>query len=247
MKKVAIFTEGQGELIFMRRLLPDILGYENVSFECLELYTNRLQDVPYKHTPPNPKIHLQIINAGNDERVLAIILERKDGLVAKGFEIIGLRDMYSSAYRRRAHQIDPQVTQTVLSFTQKTISENSNLGEISFFYAIMELEAWLLRLDNLFQKFDPHLTADLIKEKLGYDLTTIDPETTFFHPAANLNEILALVGKRYTKSKDQMEGLLALVEPEDFINLAESGKCNSFKMLFDKVSQFDEFVKSNLK
>jgi hypothetical protein len=184
-----------------------------------------------------------MINVGNDERVLDIILERKNGLVAKGFEIIGLRDMYSSAYKRRTHQIDPQVTQTVLSFTQKNISENSNPGEISFFYAIMELEAWLLGLDNLFQKLDPHLTAGLIKDKLGYDLTTIDPEATFFHPAANLDEILALVGKRYTKSKDQMEGLLALVEPEDFLQLAESGKCNSFKTLFDKVSRLDEFVK----
>ena len=244
MKKVAIFTEGQGELIFMRRLLPDIWGYENVSFECLELYSDRLQDVPYQYTPPNPKIHLQMINVGNDERVLDIILERKNGLAAKGFEIIGLRDMYSSAYKRRAHQINPQVTKTFLDFTQKTISENSNPGEVSFFYAIMELEAWILGLRSLFHKLDPRLTFDFINEQLGYDLATIDPETEFFHPAANLDEILALVGKRYTKSKDQMEGLLKLVEPEDFLQLAESGKCNSFKVLFEKMGRLEKFLLS---
>ncbi len=54
MKKIAIFTEGQGELIFMRWLLPGVLGYENVSFECMELYSDQIQTVPYKYSPTNP-------------------------------------------------------------------------------------------------------------------------------------------------------------------------------------------------
>jgi hypothetical protein len=185
----------------------------------------------------NPRIHLQIINVGNDERVLAIILERKNGLIAKGFEIIGLRDMYSSAYKRRTHQIDPHVTQEFLDTTQKIISKYSNPDEISFFYAVMELEAWLLGLDNLRLKLDSLLTVEFIQERLGYDLAILDPETAFFHPAAILDEILTLVGQRYSKSKDQMERILELVEAEDFLQLAESGKCASFKVLFEKISQ----------
>lgn len=95
MKKFAVFTEGQGELIFVRHLLFQIIGYEHLSVECFALRSGRLLDVPYKYETVSAKVHVMVVNVGNDEKVLSAIAGREERLVGQGYEIIGLRDMYS--------------------------------------------------------------------------------------------------------------------------------------------------------
>lgn len=100
MKKIVVFTEGQGELIFVRHILIQLIGYEQLSFECFDLRSDLLLTVPYKHNPPNAQIHYLIVNVGTDERVLSAIIDRYEKFVNQGFEIVGLRDMYSAEYRK---------------------------------------------------------------------------------------------------------------------------------------------------
>ncbi len=123
MRKVAIFTEGQGELIFIRYLLFKIIGYEHLSFECLELRSDKLFNVPHKFgSPNNAKVHFMIVNVGNDEKVLSAIAERETRLVKQGYdEIIGIRDMYSREYRKRANTVDQQVVESFIQAHDATI------------------------------------------------------------------------------------------------------------------------------
>lgn len=109
MKKVVVFTEGQGELIFVRHVLIQLVGYEQLSFECFDLKSDRLLNVPYKRNPPNARIHYQIINVGTDERVLSAIVERYEKFVNMGFEVVGLRDMYSAEYKKKTTQINQNI------------------------------------------------------------------------------------------------------------------------------------------
>ena len=238
MKKVAIFTEGQGELIFVRHLLIQVIGYERLSFECLELRADRLSKVPFDYRPPKATMHFLIVNVGNDEKVVGAIKERQARLIKQGFdEIIGLRDMYSRAYRKRAQCVDSSIIQAFIQAQQAVIQDMSHSEKIQVFFAIMELEAWFLSMYNLFQKIDPRLTCSYIEKQLGFDLKTTDPETEFFHPANELAAILDLAGIKYNKSFGQMESISSKMERADINAVAESGHCNSFKLFLSAVRE----------
>lgn len=99
MRKIAIFAEGQSELIFIRSLLPVIFSWENVSFNCFNLYAQQMVQTNYEYHGGNAEILFLIINVGNDETVLGAIKDRENDLINKGYEkIIALRDMYSENY-----------------------------------------------------------------------------------------------------------------------------------------------------
>lgn len=187
MRKIAIFVEGQSELIFVRNLLYHLLDSTKFSFECFKLHANSQQEVPYEYNNPHAEVHFQIISVGNDERVLDAIKERKDRLLNKGFtKIIGLRDMYSKAYRNESKNINDKVTQQFIEAVTTAIAEMDNADKISFHFAIMELEAWWLSMYNLFTKINKLLTVRFIEEKLGYNLSQIDPEHFFIQPVNSI-------------------------------------------------------------
>jgi len=73
LQKIAIFVEGQGELIFIRKLLVLLNEPAQISFGCFKLYGHAQQEVPYQYKNPYAKVHFNIINVGNDERVLTVI------------------------------------------------------------------------------------------------------------------------------------------------------------------------------
>lgn len=240
MKKVVVFTEGQGELIFVRHVLLQLIGYERLSFECFELKADRLLQVPHKHNPPNALIHYQIINVGTDERVLSAIIERYEKFVSLGFEVVGLRDMYSAEYKKKSNQIDQNVNMIIRNAVDNVINGMNNADKIHFFFATMELEAWLLGIYGIFERIDASLTPESIRENLGFDIRVVDPETTFFHPAVQLEQILNLAGKNYDKQKSEMESIVSSITIDDLNNLVNAPRCNSFYLFFSELQR--EFV-----
>ena len=111
---------------------------------------------------------------------------------------------------------------------QEQIAEIRDGERISFHFAIMEVEAWLLGMHQYLKSIDERLESDYILEKIGINLQE-DPETTVFHPARRLDDIYALVDKHYHKHESDIETIMAALKVEDFKGLIRSGKCNSFK------------------
>jgi len=237
LQKVAIFVEGQGELIFIRKLLVLLNDPAQVSFECFKLYGNLEQKVPYPYGTTNPlaKIYFKIINVGNDERVLSAIKEREEKLFKSGFnKIIGLRDMYSKAYRKKSKNvINDNVTQETIKLVTTTIVNMSNHDKIIFHFAIMELEAWWLSMYNLFARIDDRLTVSFIEKKLGYNLSNIDPETSFFHPSLEIDKIFKLVGSSYKKHFDDVESITSKIEFSDISDATNHHRCDCFRQFCD--------------
>ncbi len=58
MKKVAIFVERQGEQIFIRCLLNELIEPTKFSFECLCLRAGNLDSVPYPYKNEYSEINL---------------------------------------------------------------------------------------------------------------------------------------------------------------------------------------------
>lgn len=233
MIRVAIFTEGQSELIFTRKLLFMIFNYQYLSIDCLKLHSGRESRV-FSHKDPQARYYFQIVDVGSDSKVISYIREQFDYLVAKDFEIIiGLKDLYSKAYRKRSKVVDEEVNNQFINVQTKILDDISgHSNRIKLFFEIMEFEAWLLSMPNLFKKVDPQLTTDFIEKNLGFNLETIVPQYEFIHPAMQFGEILKLIGISYKKSKDQLESIVSKIADDDLSDALEEGKCPAFTEFF---------------
>jgi len=194
--------------------------------------------VPYRCCSPNASLHYLLVNVGNDEAVLSAVKERQENLMSKGYDVvIGLRDMYSRAYRKRSRCIDDSVTDSFIRAQEDIIRQMSNHDRIHVFFAIMELESWLLSMYRLFERIHPSLSCAYIESRLGFNLSLVNPEVEFFHPAVEFRGILELAGMRYTKSKDQMESILSKMVPPDIDDALEEGRhSRSFAAFLSEVT-----------
>lgn len=245
MIKIAVITEGHCELIFVRELILRIFNYQNIEFLCLRLSGNRQDNIPYEYLCPDPAIYFQIICVGNDTKVLSFIRDRYRSLLSSGFElIIALRDVYSEEYKKRSRTIDQIIIDELIKTHQETIDSFMTNGcHIQLHFSIMEYEAWLLSMPNLFAKLNPTLTTEFIQENLDYDLNAISPEITFFHPTTQLTEILGLSGISYDKSQNQMESIVGHLNLEDYQDAIKDNRCPSFESLFSKINNLsNEYV-----
>ena len=240
MKKIAVFVEGQSEMIFLSKLLYHLIDPSHFSFECMKLYADRQKTAYRSYRNPNADIHFQIINVGNDERVLSVIKEREKDLFRKNFtKIIGLRDMYSKAYIEKAKSkevIDDKVIRKFIDGAKRVIGRMSIPGRIRFHFSIMEMEAWWLSMYNLFSKIDGTLTCKFISRKLGYNLSEIDPESAFVHPARETDRILKLVGSGYNKKFDEAKKITSVVDASDVGNATENNRCNCFRRFCEELT-----------
>lgn len=233
MMKTAIFVEGQTELILIREFLLKWFDYK-ISVNCFNLFQkDNLTLAEYKFSNPESDKYFQIINVGNDAVVLQRILDQEKYLFRNGFsKIIGLRDMYSLAYRKEVkdHLIDEKVNQKFIEGHNRELKAIAkNAENIHFHFAIMEIETWLWGLSKVFDKIDNRLTINYIKNKTGYDLTD-DPEIMLFHPSKSLAELLQSVNKSYNKSKGDVSSFESLIEKKDYETLYKSNKCKAFKL-----------------
>ncbi len=232
MIKIAVFTEGQSDLIFIRQLSCCIIGYDSISFKCFRLFAEETHPIPYGFEAANPLVYLMIVDVGNDTKVLSAIRDREKNLITKGYErIFGLRDMYSQAYRKRSSVIDQDLNATFIAQAQATISQMHYSDRIQLFFAIMELESWLLSSHNLFCKLDPSLSLDKIQTILGFNLKEICPENDLFHPTDQVNTIFNSIGQRYKKSKSQLEAILAGLSESDIHDAIRDNRCPSLESL----------------
>jgi hypothetical protein len=235
MRKTAIFVEGQTELVFVREYLLKWFDYSDISLECYTLFTDsNFHSTEYSFPNETAENFFQIINVGNDNAVLTRILNREQHLWNVGFNrIIGLRDMYSKQYRElltQAGQIDLSLNEEFKDATKKEITSRSNQADsIDFCFAVMECESWILGFHNCFETINPLLTTDYIENQLGFNLEKVDPEVTFFHPARIMEDIYALAGENYKKSKGNISKIMAALQKEDFECLVSSSKCSSFE------------------
>lgn len=230
--KIAIFVEGQSELILTKEFLLTMHEYCDVRIECHALLCDVTKDVDYSFGASDASHHYMIINVGNDNSVLSNIKSRINGLYKKGFDkVVGLRDMYSETYLKKNNNrrtINPELIKLFMESSQEEINGMAYAERIKFCWAIMEVEAWFLGMKHLFESVNPVLTSDYIKSQLGYDLEKADPETTYCHPAKVVGEIMGLVGKQYRKRESEVKSLVSYLTKEHYEGLMDSEVCSTF-------------------
>lgn len=231
MKKVAVFVEGQAELILVRELLLKMYDYQNIGINCYNLICDNLDNAPYEFGNMEVDNYYMIINVGNDNSVLSKIFTRANGLHDKGFtKIIGLRDVYGDFYKeknRGVRDINLELIEKFKNSAQNEIDAKNLTQYIKIHFAIMEVEAWFIGF-NVFERIDATLSNEFIKSNLNYDLENNDPEVTYYHPAKIIGDIYGLIGSKYDKHESDVSSLVSCLEKEDYNNLIKSFKCSTF-------------------
>lgn len=237
MTKIAIFVEGQTELIVVREFLLRKYNY-TVNIECLSLYTEgNLRAVEYPFSNPDATVFYRIINIGNDQKVLSAIIEREKSLFNEGYDrIVGLRDMYSRMYRERSTEINRDLNDEFIAIAEEAkANRTSRPNNIILCFAIMEIESWFLALHDIFQRIHANLTVANIIQNLNIDLETINPEIQVFHPANEIGRIYNLAGMSYDKRKGDIEAICSKLTVDDYEYLYASSKCGSFNIFVDAI------------
>ncbi len=232
MRKIAIFVEGNTELIFVREYLRKRFEYQDLEIECRKRQFGRFDKVPYPIPNPNAKFHFRIIDVGGDGNVLDNMLSDENLLQRIGYEkIIGLRDMFSESYKKAVKQplrIVPAISDKFIERANSRILEQAKSPtKMKLCFAIMEIEAWFLAIPNIWAK--KGISTAQLKSVLKTDYSTIDPETTFLHPTETIKDILKIINEPYRKQADEVESLVGKITKQDFEDLQNSQKCNSFK------------------
>lgn len=239
MRKIAVFLEGQTELITTREFLLKKYSYV-VNIDCFQQFKEgNTRPVEYSYKCPFSEVYYELINVGNDQKVLSAILEREKSIFLNGYEkIIGLRDMYSKVYRELSNGIiDQELNFKIITNDQETIRKKSvNSSKIFFCFSIMEIESWFLGIQNLFLRLHQGLSVDFIRNRLNFDLSIVDPEFHFFHPAKTFSDIFELQNLSYDKRKGDIEAICKHMTIEDFSDLYNSPKCKSFNLFCDRIS-----------
>jgi hypothetical protein len=142
----------------------------------------------------NQDYFILIIDCGQDERVKSDIIERYNGLITSGYQvIIGMRDAYpvlrddiqrlrqGFAFRLPNRPVDPLLV-----------------------LAIMEIETWFLGEHSHFLHIHPSLTVDRVQQNFGFNLTTDDMQLRD-RPSRDLEDIYFLEYIYYNKTRECVE------------------------------------------
>ncbi|PAW93058.1 hypothetical protein CKK33_05940 [Mucilaginibacter sp. MD40] len=227
--KLAFVVEGATEALFIENLLSEILTSNNYTFEKLQQDQTRRGDFWIILETPSindqTKYYILIVNCCSDAKVASYIKDHRKNLISEGYRIIiGLLDLYPES-RDDLHAYHYGLKAFI---PQKPI-------ETKFIISIMEIEAWFIAETSHFEKIDPQLNLEFIKNNLGVDLTSTDFEA-INHPADQLNLIYNLVGKAYKKQKSKIE---RTVESLDYarLYLELPNKLNSLKELVKLINE----------
>lgn len=201
MKKLAIFVEGETELIFIEKLILEIGESKDIIINKRKLTGgNRcpvIETVVGETKIYNgEKYQILIYCSCNDEKVLSDINEQYSSLIQKGYtRIIGVRDLYPKQYDDK-NIIEQQI---------KNYLERQGMHNVKIILAIMEIETWFIAEHTHYSRLHPQLTLEYISRNVQPNLNNISNfEQEIQEPATMLHEIYSLVGYAYKKRENQV-------------------------------------------
>ena len=214
MNKMAIYVEGQTEMVFIEKLITEIANRNSIKIESYKIRGGSkvpLTVLKIKEISTScPQYYIQIYDCGNDSKVQSKIQEDSLKLQEANFKkILGLRDLYPL-----------QLTElpNLLKYTKPKIKDLEIPAKTII--CITEIESWFLYEFLFLSKVDPYLTAENIKANLSYDLENdcingnIETDSRYHHATQVLEKIYKLALKKYKKKLDRTEKLVDLLDYE---------------------------------
>lgn len=232
MDKCAIFVEGQSEQIFVRELLLRRYCWDarNIAVRCYKLQSEVFETAEYDFGDDDAEHFYQIVDVGNDNKVLSAMTKRAPKMNESGFtQIVGLRDMYCRVYREMSpHCVSRELNEEFINNANELIRD-MNLSETTrLHFAIMEVETWMLALLEKWK-------GNISDEDIALYFDSQAELENIFHPAAVMKNITEKTGEPYEKHKTQVNSIMSNIEWQDFQDLYDSNRCPSFNRFMDDI------------
>lgn len=215
MRKIAIFVEGQTEMLFVDRLIQELASESGLAMEHAEaiggaVRARQIKVLKRLTIQPHHRYYVLIVNSAGDSNVKSDVIERYHGLKRSGYSaVIGLRDVYG--------QFRYEDVPKLRAAMKVGMPVEEDGPEVHLLLAIMEIEAWFLGEYTHFERVSPKLTLDRIRAALRFDPSLDDLEQRW-HPAEDLDHIYKLAGTRYTKQRNNLERTLDVLDFRFFIS-----------------------------
>ncbi len=229
MKKLAIFVEGYTEVIFLKRLLPEICGAHNIIIDHSVIKgggrsPKKITQVIATKASETERYYVLIYDCMGDKLVAQRIREEHLYLTESGYsKIIGLRDVRPDFTHADIPKLEINLTKYI----------KTKLIPVEFILSVMETESWFLSEHTHFERIDPALSIQLIKTALGFD-PSFDDMQLRLNPKDDLNNCYNLVGKNYIKPNPMTVD--ALDYP--YIYLTLQNKINHLQKLILSIDEF---------
>ncbi|MGC1378181.1 MAG: hypothetical protein WA821_18265 [Anaerolineales bacterium] len=233
MNKLAVFVEGYTEVVFVKKLIEEIAGQNNVLIDHSEIRgggksgkvkrTARIIEGEKPNT--GQEYYVIIYDCGNDEGVRTRIREDHETLTESGYSrLIGVRDVRPDFTYEDIPRLEANLPLYI----------KTKWAPVTFILSIMEIEAWFLADSSHFPRIEPSITVAAIKANLGFDPENDDMEQRVF-PAKDLDDCYKLGGKSYVKhqAKDTVDAL-----DYEFIYIELRKKINYLDKLISVIDAF---------
>lgn len=220
MKKIAIFVEGQTELLFTCKLIEELCASKNFQVHPVEEHTKyfSLQKVT---SGKSVDYFFLVYNSSGDGGVKSRIRSNHESLKNSGYELIlGLRDLFPSQHA----DISKVQESLYIGIEECELETKMSL-------AVMEIEAWFMQQSH-FNNLDQNLSAERIQEVVGFNPLIDDPRE-LVQPSSVLSKIYEIVGLQYSKKKSQVQALLTYLEFEEI-----------YLDYRFKIPELDEYIKN---
>lgn len=234
--RAVVYVEGITEAGFVYQLIKKKYQdrWTDFRLECLNLDPESAADDLWAYGDENSENYYLIYDSCSDGSVSSDMLDRFENHRRNGFDrVIGLRDVYSDRYfDLYGRTTERQSVDSFINDMQEAIREVDDSGFVQLRFAIMETEAWMLAMSDVFSRIDPKLNAEWLLEKVKIDINE-DPETAYVHPFKRMEEVFQSISKSYSKHWVEIKEIVFKLEWDDFDKLYNSGKCNSFRVFYD--------------
>lgn len=222
MTALAVFVEGQTELIFVEQLLFKMMGYQHLRVVLEFQHGDNFHQLGVRGAPEEDARHTVLLsNCASDGKVLPAIEERALLLRNAQYDrVLGLRDI---------HPEPSAELEEIYELTNERLAALPLPCEMII--AVREVEAWFIADHAHFPKVDATLTAAFILERLGIDVETQDVEA-IPHPTGQLQDIYGLIARRYDKTIHDVNSLVNVLN-YDYLYLEAPQKVSSLKKFVD--------------
>jgi len=237
--KVAIYVEGITEAAFVYQLICEHYNRDFLSFriECLKLDPKEASNDLFNYgDEKNAPDYYLLYDSCSDGAVSSDIKDRIGRHIEEGYDkVVGLRDIYSENFKALyPHKKDASSIASFIKDLKDALEDYNINGLIHLRFAIMEIEAWLLAMSDVFCRVDKRLTSQWLLDKAQIDVSK-DPETEYFHPYSYFENIYKSISKPYGKHWNAIKEIIFKLKQSDFETLYNSSKCNSFRDFHDAI------------
>jgi hypothetical protein len=230
-KRVAVFVEGQTELIFIERLIGEYFGYHQVAFEKELERAGQIVALKGGYEPDQSEYFFLLVNCEGDGRVVSAIRDRAERLLAADYDVvIGIRDL---------HPLRRDQEASLIAGATQVLGAIGDL-DCRIVVAVMEIEAWFLLDPKLPLAISGDLTPVKVIELSGHDLQQCDVSAVD-HPAGVVSKMYVVAGGRYRKKLADTHGIVdrLCIDELCLVQRARSPSFDRLLTIFDDIAASD--------